>query len=132
HRQPVGQRLHQVEGQTARADHQGRPELDGFYAGISQNLADLVAAAQVRGELRVGVVAQATQVDDTPHPAILCRLRKVRRRLAVLLLEVLRPGHQVDEIVGRLDPLQRSVEGSGVQYVTLDDLGAWLYTGPYL
>ena len=45
-RQSVGQRLDQIEGQAARADHQGGPELDGFHAGISKDLADLMAAAQ--------------------------------------------------------------------------------------
>ena len=121
-RQPVGQRLHQIERQAARPDHQGRPELDGFHAGIPQDLADLMAAAQVRREFRVGVVAQATQVDDPPHPGLLCGLGKVRRRLPVLLLEVLRAGHQVDEVVGRVDALQRLVQRSGVENVAPDDL----------
>ena len=76
HRQTVGQRLDQIEGQAARPDHQGGPELDGFYARVSKNLADLVATSQVRGEFRVGIVAQATQVDDAPHPGIFCRLRR--------------------------------------------------------
>ena len=31
------------------------------------------------------------------------------RRLPVLLLKVLRPGHQVDEVVGGVDALQRPV-----------------------
>src|SRR3954447_17901537 len=81
---------------------------------------------------RVGVVAQATEVNDALHHGLLGGPSKVERRLSVLLLEVLRPRHQVDEVVGRADAFQRSIQRSRVQHVTLDNFGAGLHTGPHL
>src|SRR5271166_5976782 len=89
HRQPVGQRLHQIERQAARPDYHRRPELDGFDARSPQNLADLVTAAEMRGKFRVGIVTQTTEVDDASYPDLSCCPGEVQHRLPVLSLEVL-------------------------------------------
>ena len=67
-------------------------------------------------------------------PACLGGLGEVRRRLPVLPLEVLRPGpgHQVDEVVGRVDALQRPVQRRRIENVPLHDLGRRLHTGSQL
>ncbi len=86
----------------------------------------------MRREPGVGVVAQPAQVDDPPHPGLLCGPGEVQRRLAVLLLEVPGAGHQVDEVVGRVDILQGPVQRGRVQHVTLDNFGVGLPRGPHL
>jgi hypothetical protein len=73
-----------------------------------------MAASQVRRKLWVGVVAQPAEVNDPTHPGLFCSLSEIRRRLPIFLLEILRAGHQVDEVVGRVDAPQRLVERTGV------------------
>ena len=118
-----------LERQAARPDHHRRPEFDGFHAGIPEDLTDLMAAAEMRGEFRVGIVTQTTEVDDASYPGLFCCPGEVQRRLPVFPLEVLRPGHQVDEVVGGVNTLQRPVQRRRIKNVPLHDLGCRLHTG---
>ena len=68
-----------------------------------------------------GVVAQPTKIDDSPHPGLLCSLGEDHRRLPVVLLEVLRAGHQVDKVVRRRDALHRPFERCRIENVALND-----------
>ena len=95
-----------------------------------QNLADLVTAAEVRGEIGEGVVSQPAEVNDASYPGLFCCPGEVRRCLPVFPLKVLRPGHQMDEVVGGVNALQRLVERTLIKNVALHDLGCLPHTGP--
>ena len=65
-------------------------------------------------------------------PACLCCPGEVQRRLPVLPLEVLRPGHQVDEVVGGVNALQRPIQRRRIKNIPLHDLGSRLHLGSEL
>ena len=87
-----------------------------------------MAAAEMRGKFRVGIVTQTTEVDDASYPDLFCCPGEVQRRLPVFPLKVLRPGHQMDEVVGGVNALQRLVERTLIKNVPRHDFGCRLQT----
>ena len=67
-------------------------------------------------------------------PACLGCPGEVQRRLPVLPLEVLRPrpGHQVNEVVGGVNALQRPIQRRRIKNIPLHDLGSRLHLGSEL
>ena len=87
-----------------------------------------MAAAEMRGKFRVGIVTQTTEVDNASYPDLFCCPGEVQRRLPVFPLKVLRPGHQMDEVVGGVNTLQRPVQRKWIKNVPRHDFGCRLQT----
>src|SRR4051812_33589429 len=99
---------------------------------MPQDVADLMAAAKVWRQFRIGVVAQSAHVNDPLDPRILCRTPEGGRSRAVLLLEVVRSSHQVDEIVSDLHARQAAGQRCLIEHVSRHDLGRRCNTWPQL
>ena len=110
-------------GQAARAQDDRGAELDHRDPRGAQHLAGFVPAAQVRRQPRAGL-AQAPEVDDPPDARVARGRAEIRRPPPVLLLELSRRAHGVDEVVRRPHTRQRAIERCTVQDVALEYLGA--------
>ena len=121
-RQPLGQVAENLERSAARSDDHRCPELGDRHAVRRELGTGLVAARQVVRE--VGrVVAQATEVDDLRYVGACRGMREGASRPTVPLGK---PGlagtHRVGQVVGDLDPLERSRQRRWVEEVAGDHL----------
>lgn len=106
---------------TAPEDHRGT-ELDGLCTALTQHAADILTARKVRREL-VHSVTQPSEVNETSDPSRAGGIRKVSRGQKFQLMKVTR-GHaeRVNEVVGGVDPGERSGERRWIESVAGDDL----------
>ena len=84
--------------------------------------ADVVAALQVAGQLRVVVAAEAAEVHDPLDRGAGRRVAEGGGRLAVARREVGPAAHRVDEVVGRVDTVHGALERRRVGHVAPHDL----------
>ena len=85
--QPLREVAHHLEGRAARPEDDGRLEHRGRHAAGQEDVTDLPARLEVRGERLVGRV-QAAEVDDAPHPGLAGGDGEPPRGGAVALLKV--------------------------------------------
>ena len=117
-RRPLGEVADHLEGGRSRADDRTGSELDRRQFG-AQDLADLGAARQVVRH-PVGVGKQTAEVD---HPFQASGGGgEVPCRRAVALDEAGTAAHQVDEVVGGLDTVERRRQGFRFLDVALHDV----------
>jgi hypothetical protein len=87
----------------------------------AQQLADLVPAAQVAGELGA-VVAQPAEVDDTARAGLLGRPAEAHRRAPLEVGEVGALAHRVDQVERRVHPGEGGAQGGRLQQIALAHL----------
>jgi hypothetical protein len=122
-RKPLHEGAQHLEREAARSDHDRGAELDHRYARFAERTPHLVAAAQVRRQIRL-FVPQTSEVHDSRNAGCACRAREVLRAQAVLDLEALpaRRAHGVDHVVRGAHPFERRPKGFGPKHVAFDDL----------
>ena len=120
-----GQPLHEgpdhLEGEAARADDDGGPELQDLHPRLPENVGDFETAPQMGGELPAPF-AEPAEVDDAPDPGEARLLGEVAGPPAVLLHEVAPRSHGVNHVEGRPDPVHPPLQAVPVEDVALDDL----------
>ena len=97
------------------ADDDRGPQRGDGDAAAGEQVLDLAARAQVRGQLLV-VAAEPAEVDDLLHAGLGRRGGEVARRLRVLVLEVRRV-QRVHEVVRGVHALERAAQGLRVRDV---------------
>ena len=121
-----GEPLHEgpdhLEGEAARADDDGGPELQDLRARAPQDLGDLEAAPEMGGEI-LAAFAESPEVDDPVHAGPARLAGEVEGRPAVLLHEIAPGAHGVDHVVGRPDSVHPPLQARRVEGIAFDDLG---------
>ena len=82
-------------------------------------MADFLSAPQVRRE-RAGAVAQTAEVDQAPDSSLARGPSEIVGRPTVLRLECSGRSHGVDEVVGRMHVLERSIQRGRIQDIAGD------------
>lgn len=120
-----GQVAQHFEGGRAGTDDDGGAQDGGRHPGAEEDLADLGAGAQVRGEVayRDPGRGEPAEVDDAADAGRTGLFREDAGGGAVAVLESGSGAEGVDEVVGDVDAAQGRRDGLGVDDVTPDDLG---------
>ena len=112
-----------LEGHAARADDDTGTQLGDGYGALGEQAADLVARAQVLGQL-VLLVAEPTEVEDALHAGAGGRVAHRRRAGRLTRGEVGLTVHRVDEEQDRIDAGAGDVHRGPVGHVAADDVDA--------
>ena len=123
-REPFGDVAEHLERRRAGPQDHRRLEHRRRDAAREQDLADLLAAGQVRGEvlaLGAGRV-QAAEVDDAPDPGLARRPAEHPRGPPVRRLELRAGAQGVHQVVGDVDAGEGAAQGLVVAGVRPDDL----------
>ena len=115
--QPLHQGLDHLEGHAPRADDHRGAKLGHRHRALAKRAPGLEPAGQVPGEVRSGL-PQPAEIDDAPDPGASGGLGQSPRRAPVTLLEPALPlGHGVDQVVDRVEPVQKGGQGTGVEEI---------------
>lgn len=101
-------------------DDDSGPQRGDWDAGISEESLDVMAAAQVRGQVVI-VASQTTEVDDPPETCVRSHRTERLCRFCIFFLEA---GHveRMHEVVGGIATPRSRGERSGVSHVSLNRL----------
>ncbi len=66
------------------------PKLNCLDSRSPQNGSDFMTASQVNREFGIGIVAKATQVNDSFHARLFCRCHKILCCFSIFILKVFR------------------------------------------
>lgn len=124
--EPFGQVAQHFEGGRAGADDDGGAQDSARHPGAEEDLTDLGAGAQVRGQVadRDPRRGEPAEVDDAPDAGRTGLFGEDAGSGAVAVLESGSGAEGVDEVVGDVDAVQGRCDGLGVGDIAADDLGA--------
>ncbi len=128
HRQPLHQGADHFKRQAARADDDGRPELDHRHAVRPQSLSHLVPAAQVRRQIRL-ILAQASEIDDALHARGARGGGEILRGQTVLRFKIARRAHRMNQIKRGFHTLHGRRQRCRVEQVALHHFDAGRHAG---
>ena len=98
--------------------------LNMLFASLpSESLGPLRRILAIDGGVELlGRIAKPTQVDDPANSVLSCRFREVGCSPAVVPFEIAARSHGVNEVVGRVDALQRGCQRAAIEHIRADHL----------